>query len=525
MNAPHAFVPSSEPQYPRAAAFAKSLQEDIKAALGRKRLHQHLKNIWPIIEPGAPFKDNWHLGAICEHLEAVSMGQIRRLLINMPPRMLKSILVSVAWMTWDWINHPELRWIFASYAAALSTRDSLKCRNVIRSPFYQRHYGDAFTLTSDQNAKTRFENDHTGLRLATSVGGLGTGEGGDRIVVDDAHNVIDAESDLVREGTLTWWDETMSTRYNDPQTGAAVAVMQRSHHRDFSGHVLAQNSGWVHLCLPMRYEHTRQVYVGGKIIEQPTQECATPLGFKDPRSEEGELLHPARFDEANTARLEKELGTYGTAGQLQQRPSPRGGAIFKRARFGSYLVLPKFTEVLISVDCSFKDTDSSDYVAIQAWGKKGPDKYLVHRVKQRMGFAATCTAVRSVCAKYPSYIACVIEDKANGPAVVETLQKEIPRVIAVNPEGGKLARAYAVEPEQEAGNVYLPDPSIAPWIEDWLTEVCSFPASPNDDEVDSFTQALNWFRTRDGSMGFLVYARQQMEQIAQAKQLAEEVEI
>lgn len=510
MNSPHAFAPMQPSQYPRAAAFAKSVQEDIRAALGRKRLHQHLKNIWPIIEPGAAFKDNWHLGAICEHLEAVSMGQIRRLLINMPPRMLKSILVSVAWMTWEWIEHPELRWIFASYAAALSTRDSLKCRNVINSLFYRRHYGGSFALLSDQNAKTRFENDRTGMRLATSVGGLGTGEGGDRIVVDDAHNVIDAESDLIREGTITWWDETMSTRYNDPQTGAAVAVMQRSNNRDFSGHVLAQNSGWEHLCLPMRFEDTRQVWIGGRISERPTKECGTSLGFFDPRTTPGELLHPARFNEDDTARLEKELGAYGTAGQLQQRPSPRGGAIFKRAAFNWYKEAPAFTEIMISVDCAFKSTDTSDYVAIQAWGKIGPNKYLIHRVREHLGFAATCHAVRSVTALFPSYIACVVEDKANGPAVVETLQKEIPRVIPVNPNGGKLTRAYAVEPEQEAGNVYLPDPSIAPWVEQWLSEVCSFPASPNDDEVDAFTQALNWFRTRSGSMGWLAYARDQM---------------
>lgn len=180
-----------------------------------------------MVEPGNAFISNWHIDAICEHLEAVSRFELQRLLINIPPRCMKSLTVGVFWPTWMWINRPETRWLCASYAQQLATRDSLKCRRIIESRWYQRNWGESFQLTSDQNQKTRFENDKTGYRLATSVGGTGTGEGGDFVICDDPHNVEQALSDTQREAALIWWDETMSTRLNDPKRGGMVIVMQR----------------------------------------------------------------------------------------------------------------------------------------------------------------------------------------------------------------------------------------------------------------------------------------------------------
>ena len=175
------------------------------------------------------------------------------MLINVPPRHMKSLLVSVLWPAWEWIQHPERRWLFSSYAASLSIRDSMKCRTLIESPWYQSFWGDRFALSSDQNTKTRFDNNRSGYRIATSVGGAATGEGGDRIVCDDPHNVQEAESDSIRKTTTDWFDVVMSTRVNDPRTAAKVVVMQRCHQRDLSGHLLAQG-GWDHLCLPAEYE-------------------------------------------------------------------------------------------------------------------------------------------------------------------------------------------------------------------------------------------------------------------------------
>src|SRR5271168_477551 len=244
-----------------------------------RSLREFVRQAWHVVEPATPFVPGWHIDAITDHLEAVTRGDIRNLLIYVPPRHMKSLLVSVLWPAWEWIAHPERRWLYSSYAATLSIRDSVKCRTLIESPWYQRFWGDRYTLASDQNTKTRFDNNRSGYRIATSVGGTATGEGGDRIVCDDPHNVQDAESDSVRKATLDWFDVVMSTRVNDPRTAAMVVVMQRCHQRDLSGHLLEQG-GYEHLCLPAEYEGPGRV---------------TSIGFSDPRKEVGELLWPEQF--------------------------------------------------------------------------------------------------------------------------------------------------------------------------------------------------------------------------------------
>lgn len=280
-------------------------------------LPEFTKQAWSILEPGTAYVDGWHIGAVCEHLTACSQGHIKNLIINIPPRHMKSLSAAVFWPMWEWTWKPETRWLFSSYAANLSTRDSLKCRQLVESPWYQKNWGSVFQLASDQNQKTRFENTRRGYRIATSVGGLGTGEGGDRIIVDDPHSVKLAESDLQRETTVDWWRTTMSTRWNNPETVVKVIVMQRLHEKDLTGEMLAEEFGYEHLCLPARYDP-----------HHPTK-SRTSLHFQDPRTKEGELLWPERVNEEELTRLETQLGEYGTAGQLQQRPAPKGGGTFK----------------------------------------------------------------------------------------------------------------------------------------------------------------------------------------------------
>jgi len=272
-----------------------------KKALAERHLQDFIRQSWHVVEPKTPFVSGWHMDAICEHLEAVVRGDITRLLINIPPRHMKSLAVAVFGPAWAWVEQPHLRWLFASYAESLSKRDSLKTRRLIQSPWYQARWADRYQLTSDQNEKLRFENSESGYRLATSVGGLGTGEGGDIIAVDDPHNTLGAESQAKREGALTWWDETMSTRLNDPKTGRIIIVMQRLHERDLAGHVLAQG-GYEHLCLPARFES-----------KHPTK-SQTSLGFVDPRTEAGHPLWAEKYGESELADLEKRLGPYGVAG-------------------------------------------------------------------------------------------------------------------------------------------------------------------------------------------------------------------
>lgn len=457
---------------------------ELDRELSRRSLVEFIRLAWHVVEPSTPYVHGWHIDAIADHLEAVSRGEIRNLVINMPPRHAKSLLVSVFWPVWEWTTHPERRWLYSSYAASLSIRDSLKCRRLIESPWYQERWGSVFALTTDQNAKIRFDNDKTGYRIATSVGGAVTGEGGDRVIADDPHNVNDASSALIRQRTLEWWDQAMSTRLNDPKTGAKVIVMQRVHEEDLSGHVLKQG-GYEHLKLPAEYEGTK---------------TTTSIGWEDPRTEPGELLWPERFGADEIVTLKKAMGSYAAAGQLQQRPAPLEGGLLKKAWFQFYRTLPKMDGLIQSWDMAFKDTKASDFVAGQVWGYVGADRYLVDRFKKRVDFSESVKAVLAMSEKHPLTRTKLIEDKANGPAVISTLKHTISGMKPVTPEGGKIARVNAVSPSIESGNVYLPHPDLAPWVEEFLEECTQFPNAAHDDEVDAMSQALLHLENRKGLM-------------------------
>jgi len=475
-----------------------SLRDELDQEAARRHLRDFVWQAWAVIEPSTPFVQGWHIDAIIEHLEAITNGHIRNLLINVPPRHMKSLLVSVFWPAWEWIRWPERRWLYSSYGAQLSIRDSIKCRRLIESPWYRDRWGDRFVLTSDQNTKGRFDNSRSGYRLATSVGGAATGEGGDRIVCDDPHNVQEAESDAIRKATLDWWDVVISTRVNDPKTAAKVVVMQRCHQQDLSGHLLEQG-GWEHLCMPAEYEG-------------PTR--ATSIGWSDPRQETSELLWPERFGPPEIESLKVSLGSYAAAGQLQQRPSPAGGGILKRHWFrfwqpaGQNLppvivrlqdgtqssIMPvnvsRIDELIQSWDCAFKDLATSDYVVGQVWGRVGAAYLLLDQVRGRLDYPSTVKAVVELSRKWPMCIAKLIEDKANGSAVIQMLTGRISGLLPVNPEGGKVARAAAASPLIEAGNIYLPHPQYAPWVSDFIEECAAFPNGAHDDQVDAMTQAL-----------------------------------
>jgi predicted phage terminase large subunit-like protein len=380
----------------------------------------------------------------------------------------------------------------------LSIRDSVKCRRLIESPWYQRLWGQVYALTGDQNAKSRFDNNRSGYRLSTSVGGAVTGEGGDRIVCDDPNNVSEVESDSVRKSTNDWFDVVMSTRVNDPKTAAKVVVMQRCHQQDLTGHLLEQG-GWDHLCLPAEFEESGRV---------------TSIGWSDPRKTHEELLWPERFGSPELESLKRSLGSYGAAGQLQQRPSPSGGGIIKRHWFRFWqppganlppvtIRLPdgtvqsilaheigKVDEAIQSWDCAFKDLETSDYVVGQVWGRLGSAYLLLDQTRDRMDCPTTVKAVRQLSQRWRGAIAKLIEDKANGSAVIQMLGRELPGILPVTPEGGKVARAAAVSPLIEAGNVYLPHPQLMPWVNDFIEECAGFPNGAHDDQVDAMTQAL-----------------------------------
>jgi hypothetical protein len=368
--------------------------EAIDAELAERSLAEYIRQAWHQVEPGRHLLWNWHIDCLAEHLEAAYQGDLQKLLINIPPRFAKSLLVCVFWMTWVWMRDPKKRWMFASYSQVFSKRDSLRCRRIIESPWYQARWGNRFQLTGDQNEKLKFENDKTGFRMATSVGGTATGEGGDILVVDDPHKPDEVHSDTTREGVLDWWRETWSSRLNDEKTGVKVVVMQRLHEEDLSGYLLSTEGGWDHVCLPLEYE------AGPKRVTS-----LMPLGY-DPRKSEGELLFPARIGAAELPEIKRRSGAYGYAGQYQQRPSPEDGGFFKRASWSFWrpanaagigttprpkkchqrpaVIAPAFDKIVISLDAAFKDLKTSDYVVYTVWGAHQADRYLLEVVRALM---------------------------------------------------------------------------------------------------------------------------------------------
>ena len=451
--------------------------------------------------------DGIHVRAICEHLQAVTEGKIRNLMINVPPGHAKSLLTAVFWPAWVWINHPETRWLFSSYREPLATRDSVKCRRLIESAWYQERWGARYQLTGDQNQKSRFENTATGYRVVVPMYS-GTGERGDYVVVDDPHSVDQAESDVERRNAIEWWHGSMATRLNDLSIGHKIVIQQRLHEADLTGDLLVKG-GYELLCLPAEFD--------------PERRCSTSIGWTDPRTELGEQLWPARVTQKNLTEMKISLGSYRYAGQYQQRPSPAEGDIFKRSwlRYWrpAHLELPPvqvrtsegevlsiqaipvpahFDSMIQSWDMAFKDGATSDYVVGQVWGALKADRFLLDQVRDRMDMPSTKEAVKKLSARWPKTGTKLVEDKANGPAVIQELKHDVAGLTEVNPEGGKIARAHAVSSQIESGNVYLPHPAIAPWVEAFIEEAAAFPSARNDDQVDAMTQALNRLRSIDG---------------------------
>ncbi len=454
----------------------------------RSHMRAFVQRAWDVVEPGAPLVAGWHIDAICEHLEAISKGQIRRLIVNVPPGHMKSLLVSVFWPAWEWASKPERRGLFASYAGELSIRDSVRCRSVVESDWYRRSFvRDAWSLSSDQNVKGFFQNTRMGSRIALGVAGRGTGFRGDVVAVDDAISSEDAYSGTKRERALRWWQQTMSSRVNNIQTGAFVVIGQRLHEDDLPGHLI-KGGGYELLCLPSEFD--------------PKRRSVTSIGWKDPREKAGDLLFPAMFpqsvlDEQRT----RDLGPDGYAGQHQQSPVAGTGNIFqrdwwKRTDATAEFLAPTMDEMIQSWDMTFKGEETNDFVVGQLWGRKGANVYLLDQVRQRLTFTQSKQAVVDFTTKWPKADLKLIEEKANGAAIISELRDSIAGIVAENPDkkGDKVARARAISPFVAAGNVWIPND--APYALDFISELSSFPRGANDDQVDAATQGISRLLTQ-----------------------------
>lgn len=489
-------------------------QEAAAEIVRRKRasesLHEFARQAWPIIEGGRQFVDGWHIRAICEHLEAVHRGELSNLLINMPPRFMKSGLIAVMYPAWEWIHKPDTQFLFASYAEKLSIRDNVKCRRVIESQWYQSRWGRRFQLVGDSNTKLRFDNDKTGYRLATSVDGTNTGEGGDVIVYDDPNSARDC-SETVLDSTINWFDQTMSSRLNDPKTGRRILVQQRLNEKDLTGHILdIEPEDWAKLILPLEFEPARRVYTiklpstGGKL-------------WTDPRQADGELLWPERFGPEETARLKRRLGSeYAVAGQLQQRPAPADGGIIKKGWFQWWKQeLPsKLDFTLASWDTALTEKKNNAHSACTVWGVFKDDHgvsnvILLNTWRGKLEFPDLRRKIVDIANDYrnedgktrpdghhrPDLI--LIEAKANGLSLIQDLSRADIIATPFDPSrfGDKTERVRKCTDILEGNRVWVPArppafTALRTYADFMVAQAVLFPAGTSRDLVDTMAQAL-----------------------------------
>jgi predicted phage terminase large subunit-like protein len=459
----------------------KSLKKALEKDLAEGSLSQFVKKTWPVLEPGTQYLPNWHIDLICEYLEAVTRGDVRRLIINVPPRYGKSLLTSVMWPCWVWTTRPESRWIFASYSLPLSYKLSVDRRTLLLSDWYQSYWGDQFELREDLNLKSEFGNNRRGMMVAASVNGSLTGKGGNYLVVDDPLNPLEALSEVERERANIWFRETFSSRLDDKHRGAIVIIMQRLHEKDLTGTLLESDNEWVHLKLPA--------------ISEEHEEIRFPISGKVVHRSPGEVLWPLRENAEEIDKQRRIMGSYAFQGQYMQQPIPAGGTIFKK-EWLKYFEKPleRFDLIISSWDCSF--SSSSSYVVGQIWGRSGVNNYLLDQARGKWDFPDTLAAIRGLNRKWPKINATIIEAKANGPALISILSNEIAGVIPTNPHESKEARAIAVSPLFESGKVQIPDIQQTAWVSDYIRELQSFPGGSHDDQVDCTSQALLYLEER-----------------------------
>jgi len=507
--------------------------------LCERSLPYFIEQCWSIIEPLQPYSPNWHVDFIAAHLEAITDGVklddetfYNRLLINVPPGCMKSLLLTCFWPLWEWgpKNRPSMRYICVSHSQELAIRDGLKMRRIVESEWYQRLWPHV-KLSDDQNQKTKFENTATGWRQACAAGSI-TGARGDRVICDDPMSVTDAMSDQIKQTTNTWFAEAVPTRLSSPIESAIVVIMQRLAEDDTSGLILDKWADqWDHIMLPMRYD--------------PSRAMPTKLGYEDLREEEGELLFPDRFPIEVVERDEKTMGKYAAAGQFQQSPEPRGGGIIPRSewRVWGHERFPQFDYVLASLDTAYTEKEENDPSALSIWGvwsggeelaqiqrnitrmeqgdasvtrayQEGhPKVMLIHAWAEHLEFHDLIERVRESCVKW-QVDQLLIENKAAGISTAQELRRIYGNdgfgVSLHDPKNmDKIARLYSVQHLFYDGIVYAPDKAYADLV---INQCAVFPKGKHDDLVDTVSMAFTWFR----KSGMLLRGREYTEQMTES---------
>jgi predicted phage terminase large subunit-like protein len=468
-----------------------------------KRLSTFIKRAWHVLKPAEEYHHNWHIDVICEKLEAVSAGEIERLQVWVPPGTMKTMIVSVFWPAWEWRENPWLRYWGASYEVRLAGRMAAMSRDLMMSPWYERRW-DNFKF--NREGENYFGNDMGGTRLATAPNSTGSGEHGHRILIDDPINAksADATSKVTLSEVKEWYDGTVVSR-GIGNRHARVIIMQRLHEEDLAAHVLELDE-WDVLCLPERYE-AKHPFVWPH----------------DPRKKEGELLWPEHRNEKSSDAMAKSLTPHRAAGQLQQRPSAKEGDVLQTAWWRFYdprirsleqwSQLPKFSMVVQSLDCPQKDKESNDNVAIQTWGIHGVQRYLLDLRLGKMSYPlakrAALEMARYARGTWPrARHIMLIENTGYGADLILDLKLELTGVTKINPQqdGDKVMRAEAASDSLSSGHCFLPGFG-PPWqpptyeagdspadIAAFVHSCSRFPNGVHDDDVDAWSQTMNWLR-------------------------------
>lgn len=431
-----------------------------------------------MLEPNQPLVWNWHLDAICAHLEAVTDGRINRLLINVPPGSSKSLIVSVLWQAWEWgpKGLRSLRYLATAFNEIPVKRDTRKCRDLLLSEWYRALWPEVALI---RTAEMSFANSSTGAREGIPFGSL-TSQRGDRLIIDDPHSVKTAESDAERNETTRLFREGATNRLNDQQRSAIVVVMQRLHEADLSGVIKKLGMEYVHLLLPMEFEVERK--------------CRTSIGFEDPRSVEGELLDPGRFPRSEVEKLKRDMGSFAYAGQYQQRPAPRSGGMFKRAWFEGKTIgaAPKGTRWVRHWDLAATAKKTSARTAGVKIGKAPDGSFIVgHSSTTQSEGPEVRKLIKATAETDTRYVEISLPQDPGQAGKVQA--RDMVAMLAgfkahAEPEtGDKVTRAEPFAAQCEAGNVFIIEGA---WNEAYLGELCLFPGGAFKDQVDASSGAF-----------------------------------
>lgn len=446
-------------------------------ALLRNDLTAFTQRCFQTVVPGQQFLSNWHVEAITFQLERCLRREIRRLIVTLPPRNLKSICASVAFPAYVLGHDPSRRVVCASYSQDLTAKHARDCRAVMESAWYRRIFPRT-RLDPRKNTESEFETTARGYRLGTSVGGTLTGRGGNLIVIDDPLKPAEAMSETRRAAVSAWYDSTLSSRLDSKTQDAIVLIMQRLHVDDLVGHLLDKDESWTHLNLPAIAEESQEVDLGSGVFF---------------RRAVGDVLHPEREPLSVLHELRATMGSQAFSAQYQQTPVPPGGAFIQLSWFRRYARAPEWErgdQIVQSWDTASKANKSNDFSVCTTWLMRNADYYLLDVLRERLEFPDLRRRILTHAETHRA-TSVLIEDASSGASLIQDLRHEGKlRPIPIRAERDKIVRLEAQSAVIEAGHVLLPE--AAPWLDDFQLEVLSFPHGRHDDQVDSVSQFLGW---------------------------------